>query len=115
MKKKKLMKKLKSFEEEHIRRLTSHAHLKDYQQIYFPVKNHLYLMFLIEDLIKVSVLALEGMDSCFERHIKEPERSISDVLRHALDLIPIEEQEFIDKTLEVLENIELEKKVATEN
>ncbi|WBL27258.1 hypothetical protein [Zunongwangia sp. HGR-M22] len=111
MKKEKLMKKLKSFEEEHIRRLTPHAHLKDYQRIYFPVKNHLYLMFLIEDLIKVSVLALEGMDSCFERQIKEPERSISDVLRHALDLIPIEEQEFIDKTLEVLDKLNNNNKI----
>ena len=106
MKKKKLLKKLKSFEEEHIRRLTPHPHVRDYQRIYFPVKNHLYLMFLIEDLIKVSVLALEGMDSCNDRQVRQPERSISDVLRHTLDLIPIEEQEFIDKAAEVLNQLE---------
>jgi len=54
------------------------------------------------------VLALEGMDSCSDRQIKEPERSIADVLRHALDLIPMEEQEFIDKITEVLNQVNKE-------
>lgn len=105
MKKKKLLKKLKNIEKENIRRLTPHPHIKNYQRIYFPVKNHLNLMFLIEDLIKVSILALEGMDSCNDRQVKQPERSIADVLRHALDLIPLEEQEYIDKTAAFLNQV----------
>ena len=105
MKKNEILEQLYKAKANHIRRLTAHPHIKNYQQMSFPVKNHLYLMFLIENLIKVSVLALEGMDSCSDRQIKEPERSVSDVLRHALDLIPIEEQEFIDKTLKVLNKL----------
>tara|TARA_Y100001934_G_C11612240_1_gene432686 strand:+ start:83 stop:412 length:330 start_codon:yes stop_codon:yes gene_type:complete len=108
MKKNEILEQLYKAKANHIRRLTAHPHIKNYQQISFPVKNHLYLMFLIENLIKVSVLALEGMDSCSDRQIKEPERSIADVLRHALDLIPMEEQEFIDKITEVLNQVNKE-------
>ena len=47
-------------------------------------------MFLIEDLIKVSVMALNGIERGGDRPLKEPERSISEVLKHTLDLLPLE-------------------------
>ena len=37
-----------------------------------------------------------------DRPLKEPERSISEVLKHTLDLLPLEEAEFIDKTMALL-------------
>lgn len=106
MKKKKLLREFNKIKEEHTRKLRSHPHIQGFHLLQFPVKNHLYLMFLIEDLIKVSVLALEGMDCSNNRQIKDPGRSISKVLRHVLDLIPIEEQEFIDKSTALLNNLQ---------
>jgi len=102
MKKKKMFNRLKRVGEDHLRKLTPHPHLRNHQQICFPVQNHLHLMFLIEDLIKVSVMALNGIERGGDRPLKEPERSISEVLKHALDLLPLEEAEFIDKITEIL-------------
>ncbi|HAB27381.1 MAG TPA: hypothetical protein DCM10_15330 [Xanthomarina gelatinilytica] len=102
MKKKKIFKRLKRVGEDHLRKLTPHPHLRNHQQICFPVQNHLHLMFLIEDLIKVSVMALNGIERGGDRPLKEPERGISEVLKHALDLLPLEEAEFIDKITEIL-------------
>lgn len=102
MKKKKMLKRLKQVGEDHLRKLRPHPHLRDHQQICFPVQNHLHLMFLIEDLIKVSVMALNGIERGGDRPLKEPERSISDILKHALDLLTLEEAEFIDKINEIL-------------
>ena len=105
MKKQKILEQLNKMEAEHIRQLRPHPFIKDYHTTSFPVKNYLYLMFLIGDIIKVSILALEAGDMHNDRQIKEPQRSVSDVLRHALDLIPIEEQEFIDKTKSLLDEL----------
>ena len=102
MKKKKMYKPLRQVGEDHLRKLTPHPHFRSHQQICFPVQNHLHLMSLIEDLIKVSVMALNGIERGGDRPLKEPERSISEVLKHALDLLPLEEAEFIDKITEIL-------------
>ncbi|GEM_PF-884238 len=102
MKKKKMYKKLKQVGEDHLRKLKPHPHFKNNQQVCFPAQSHLHLMFLIEDLIKVSVMALNGIERGGDRPLKEPERSISEVLKHALDLLPLEEAEFIDKTMALL-------------
>lgn len=102
MKKKKMYKRLRQVGEDHLRKLTPHPHFRSHQQICFPVQNHLHLMSLIEDLIKVSVMALNGIERGGDRPLKEPERSISEVLKHALDLLPLEEAEFIDKITEIL-------------
>jgi len=108
MKKKKMFKRFSQVGEDHLRKLTPHPHLRNHQQICFPVQNHLHLMFLIEDLIKVSVMALNGIERGGDRPLKEPERSISEVLKHALDLLPLEEAEFIDKITEILNQQETE-------
>lgn len=55
-------------------------------------------MFLIEDLIKVSVMALNDIERGGDRPIKEPERSISEVLKHSLDLLTLGETEFLIKS-----------------
>ncbi|MEH6658050.1 hypothetical protein [Leeuwenhoekiella marinoflava] len=102
MKKKKMLKRLNQIGEEHLRKLVPHPHIKNNYKISFPVQNHLHLMFLIEDLIKVSVMALNGIERGRDRPLKEPQRSISEVLKHALDLLPLEEAEFIDKITEIL-------------
>ena len=97
-----MYKRLKQVGKNHLRKLTPHPHFKNNQQVCFPAQSHLHLMFLIEDLIKVSVMALNGIERGGDRPLKEPERSISEVLKHALDLLPLEEAEFIDKSTEIL-------------
>ena len=47
-------------------------------------------------------MALNGIERGGDRPLKEPERGISEVLKHALDLLPLEEAEFIDKITEIL-------------
>ncbi|MAW95406.1 MAG: hypothetical protein CMF36_06635 [Leeuwenhoekiella sp.] len=59
-------------------------------------------MFLIEDLINVSVMALNGIERGGDRPLKQSESSISEALKHTLDLLPLEEAEFIDKITEIL-------------
>jgi len=47
-------------------------------------------------------MALNGIERGGNRPLKEPERSISEILKHALDLLPLEEAEFIDKINEII-------------
>lgn len=93
---------LKQLEETHFKKLTPHPHIKNHKKMSFPMRSHLHLMFLVEDLIKVSVLALNGIERGGDRPMKEPERSVSEILKHTLDLIPLEEVEYIDKVTEIL-------------
>jgi len=53
------------------------------------------VMFLVADLVKVCMLALEGETSC--TRIPEPMVNISGVLGIVLDLIPYEEADLLDK------------------
>lgn len=63
--------------------------------------------YLMSDIIKVCILALDGMDSHGHSRIPEPETNISGVLSILLDLVPYEEFEFLDHIRqEVLEPAE---------
>lgn len=62
-------------------------------------------MFLIADIVKVSLLALEFETSC--TRIPEPNANISGVLSIILDLLPYEEAELLDRIREaVLQPVE---------
>ncbi|RKS03581.1 hypothetical protein [Flavobacterium sp. 102] len=58
------------------------------------------VMYLIADIVKVSILALEGETSC--TRIPEPMVNISGVLGIILDLIPYEEADLLDKIREAV-------------
>lgn len=105
MKKKKIVRRLNELRDKHLHRLAPHEHHKELYEVKFPVENHLYLMFLIGDLIKVCIRALEDGEYIKDRHIPQPEYNVREVLRHVLDLIPYQEQEFIDKTKAVIDHL----------
>ena len=58
------------------------------------------VMFLIADIVKVCILALEGDTSC--NRIPEPTTNISGVLGIILDLVPYEEADLLDHLREAV-------------
>ena len=58
------------------------------------------VMYLIADIVKVCILALEGDTSC--NRIPEPTTNISGVLGIILDLIPYEEADLLDQLREAV-------------
>ena len=54
-------------------------------------------MHYIAHLVKVCILALEGQDVCGSPYIPQPEVNVSSVLELALNMIPYEESELLDK------------------
>ena len=116
MKKEKLINKLREFKHDHILHLTPDSSRKGkcYKGTY-RVDSHLDLMFLIMNLIKVCIVALEENEQLCDLEVPNPKYNVMEVLRFVTQLIPLEELTLLDKFSELLENIELEKKVATEN
>src|SRR6478609_7214463 len=60
------------------------------------------VMYLMADIVKVCMLALEGETSC--NRIPEPNTNISGVLGILLDLIPYEEADLLDMLREAVLN-----------
>ena len=116
MKKEKLINKLREFKHDHILHLTPDTSRKGkcYKGTY-RVDSHLDLMFLITNLIKVCIVALEENEQLCDQEVPNPKQNVMEVLHFVIQLIPSEELALVDKLSELLENIELENKVATEN
>ena len=72
-------------------------------------------MFLITNLIKLCIVALEENEQLCDLEIPNPKYNVMEVLRFVIQLIPSEELALFDKYSELLEDLELEKKIATEN
>lgn len=60
------------------------------------------VMFLIADIVKVCLLALEGVQTENCSRVVEPTSNISGVLGIVLDLLPYEEMDFLDKIREAV-------------
>ena len=116
MKKEKLINKLLEFKQHHMLHLTpdNSRKRKCYKGTY-RVDSHLDLMFLITNLIKVCVVALEENEQLCDLEVPNPKYNVMEVLRFVTQLIPSEELALVDKLSELLEDIELENKIATEN
>jgi hypothetical protein len=71
---------------------TVQVHLSGYEDV----------MFLVADIVKVCILALEGETDCLR--IPEPTHNISGVLALVLDLLPYEEMDLLDKIREQMLN-----------
>lgn len=78
-------------------------------EVTFAVDSHLRLMFLVTNLIKVSICALDRAEGPIGKDIPDPIHNVQEVLLHALSIIPIEEHRFIDEVLELLETAREEK------
>lgn len=68
------------------------------------VEGHQHLLFLVADLIKVSILALEECEHRNDPQIPTPQLNICQVLRLGLELIPYEHMEFIEEVEKLLKN-----------
>ncbi len=60
------------------------------------VKDYHDLLFTLESLLNVCILALDNENSANHRHIPEPDVNIQAVLELAAQLIPFPEAEFLD-------------------
>ena len=67
----------------------SKLHVKDYRD----------LLFTLESLLNVCILALDNENSANHSHIPEPDVNIQAVLELAAQLIPFPEAEFLDGVL----------------
>ena len=70
-------------------------HAKDRDTLQLNLSGYSDVMYLIGDIVKTCLLALEGETSF--RTIPEPMMNISGVLGIVLDLIPYEEADLLDK------------------
>lgn len=75
-------------------------HKKGLYNVEIDVEGYLDLLFTVANLIKVSVMALDT-DGSFSNHISDPPTNITNMLEIALQLLPYDEAEFLDKSREL--------------
>lgn len=91
---------LRQIAEKHFVLLESKNSKKKLDTIQLNLSGYSDVMYLIADIVKVCMLALEGETSC--TRIPEPMVNISGVLGIVLDLIPYEEADLLDKIREAV-------------
>lgn len=102
-----ILDKIKKLTEEHFDTLKPHPHRKDIFHINLITEGYLETSFIIANLIKVCIMALEA-DYIPNRLVHEPEHNISQVLGYILNMMPYEEMEFLDKVKDLLAGKESE-------
>ncbi|WP_284651124.1 hypothetical protein [Flavobacterium terrisoli] len=85
---------LRELAQQHFALLESQNVKKKRDTIQLNISGYADVMYLIADIVKVSMLALEGETS--SSRIPEPATNISGVLGIILDLIPYEEADLLD-------------------
>ncbi|TMU57452.1 HEPN domain-containing protein [Flagellimonas algicola] len=91
-----LFEKLKGLEEEHFCTLRPYGPEKGLYGIELLTEGYLETSFMISNLIKVCITALE-VENFPSRTVPQPEHNVREVLGYILDLVPHEEMEFLDK------------------
>jgi len=91
---------LRQLAEKHFVLLESHNAKKKRDTIQLNLSGYSDVMYLIADIVKVCILALEGDTSC--NRIPEPTTNISGVLGIILDLVPYEEADLLDHLREAV-------------
>lgn len=79
--------------------LRPNKHKKDSYKVELEVEGYLNLLFTVSNLLKVSIMALDAED-LFSGHMPNPQTHIRNMLEIALQLLPLEEAEFLDKLRE---------------
>jgi hypothetical protein len=92
----KLLKKLTESARLGFSMLKPHSHNNNKLEASIGIDGYQELMFLITDLIKVSLLALEAEDPSQSDEIRNPNSNIAGVLALVLQLIPYEELQMLD-------------------
>tara|TARA_R110002012_G_scaffold272711_1_gene458347 strand:+ start:3886 stop:5097 length:1212 start_codon:yes stop_codon:yes gene_type:complete len=103
-----LLGQLKELEKMHFHALKPYIPEKGLYSVELITKGYQETSFMISDLIKVCITALEN-ENFSTRSVPQPHYNISEVLGYILDLIPHDEMEFLDKVRKLLS----EQKAAT--
>ncbi|MBS9461002.1 HEPN domain-containing protein [Flagellimonas sp. 389] len=93
---KSLLEKLKDLKEEHFYTLKPYSPERGTYSIDLLTDGYLDTSFMITNLIKVCITALE-VENFPNRSVQQPEHNVREVLGYVLDLVPHEEMEFLDK------------------
>lgn len=98
--------KIKGYANEHFYLLKHNPHRKETRNIHFETKGYLDTSFLLANILKVSIMALEAIEDQSE-YVASADYAVQQVLQCALKLIPYEEMEFLDKVQNVLSETEI--------
>ncbi|MBA4745721.1 MAG: HEPN domain-containing protein [Muricauda sp.] len=96
-----LLEQLKELEKMHFHALKPYIPEKGLYSVELITKGYQETSFMISDLIKVCITALEN-ENFSTRSVPQPHYNISQVLGFILDLIPHDEMEFLDKARKLL-------------
>ena len=96
-----LLRQLKEMEKMHFHALKPYIPEKGLYSVELITKGYQETSFMISDLIKVCITALEN-ENFSTRSVPQPHSNISGVLGYILDLIPHDEMEFLDKVGKLL-------------
>jgi hypothetical protein len=97
----KTLKELQGMAGKGFKTLRPDMHKKGLYNVEIDVEGYLDLLFTVANLIKVSIMALDTEEP-FSAHIQNPPTNIRNMLEIALQLLPYEEAEFLDKSRELL-------------
>lgn len=103
---------LRSVANKHLVLLESHNSNRKSDTVQLRLSGYADVMYLISDIVKVCILALDDGGSHDNVHIPEPGSNISGVLGIILNLIPYEEADLLDK---IRESVLSEPENAAEN
>ena len=97
----KTLKELRKLSGRGFKTLRPSHHKKGLYTVDICVEGYLDLLFTVANLIKVSILALDSDETC-SKQVPVPPTNIKNMLEIALQLLPYEEAEFLDKSKELL-------------
>lgn len=96
-----LFERLKELKKEHFHALKPYIPEKGLFSLELITKGYQETSFMISDLIKVCITALEN-ENYSTRSVPQPHYNVSQVLGYILDLMPHDEMEFLDKVRKLL-------------
>ncbi|WP_273276788.1 HEPN domain-containing protein [Maribacter polysiphoniae] len=96
-----ILDRLKELKEQHYDTLKPYIPEKGLFQVSLVTEGYLETSFMISNLLKVCILALE-MEHLPNRTVPSPEHNVKEVLEYILDMLPHEEMEFLDKVGKLL-------------
>nr|WP_298331967.1 hypothetical protein [uncultured Christiangramia sp.] len=104
MKRAKAIKKLKNLKQIYNYRMAP-SNRKDHFEYAIPVEGHRGQLFLVSNLLKVCILALDKGQYGNDKQIPTPEFNISEVLRLALEFLPHEQMEYLEEAEKLFQKL----------
>ena len=97
--------KIRVLAREHFHTLKRYPSKKELYTVNLITDGYLETSFMISSLLKVCITALDA-ERAPNNVVPEPEQNIREVLGYALNMIPYEEMEFLDKIRPILPDME---------